>query len=375
MLASRFKLAITPRAQVAILAVNLRYWPELVEVLEGFSVVVIETQKAPLRLRSLRRIVQLWRSKDTRIGFAAAAAELEASGAKVLLAVDQSYETIHQLGNLMPKTPQVLVTHGSIRNENIQRAGIMYRDQRLLVVWGKQDVQAYSEVFEVPVQCIPVGSLRNASYLKSRQALPNADSKRPLLFVSQFAGLRESDDPANPSRVRTLNLIKQHLARYCREQSLPLRIALRPAVSGELGPNQHVDEMNQYHQIFEGVEIFFSDPNVRYSTYWESDCADVAVGVPAGSLTETFARGNKVLMIGQDPSTGDYLGFPREGLYLLHEPNYNVFAERLDVIRKMSTRSFADQFESDREYVVANAASGQTTQISSELIREQVNRM
>ena len=112
MLVSRFKLAITPRAQVAILAVNLRYWPELVEVLEGFSVVVIETQKAPLRLRSLRRIVQLWWSKDTTIGFAAAAAELEVSGANVLLAVDQSLETIHQLGNLVPKIPQVLVAHG-----------------------------------------------------------------------------------------------------------------------------------------------------------------------------------------------------------------------------------------------------------------------
>lgn len=373
MLISRLKLAPTPRAQVAILAVNLRYWPELKELLDGLTSVVIETQKAPLRLRMLRRIMQLWRSEDTTIGFAAAAAELEASGAKVLLAIDQSFEVIHQLGRLLPKIPQVLVAHGSVRNVNIQRAGIMYRNQRLLAVWGEQDALAYSESCELPVQCIPVGSLRNATYLKSRPALPDADSKRPLLYVSQYAGERETDYQLNPNRVRTLNLIKQNLARYCRERSIPLRIALRPAVSGELAPNQHLDEMNHFQQMFEGVEISFSDPEVRYSTYWESDCADVTVGVPTGALTESFGRGNKVLMIRQSPISDSYFGFPLDGIWLLSEPTYQEFASRLDELRKMDRETWDIDSREARRQMVQDGATDRAFWLIRELAKSHLS--
>ena len=148
---------------------------------------------------------------------------------------------------------------------------------------------------------------------------------------------------------------------------------MRPPVSGTPEPGHVEDEIRHYKQIFVGVTLSFTDPYVPYSTYVASDTADVTIGIPSGSLTESFARGNKVLMIGQNPSTGDLLGFPREGPYLLFEPNYEIFAERLDVIREMSTKTFADQFAADQEYVVANATSDKTIQIISELIQARVN--
>ena len=371
---SRLKLTSTPRAQVAILAVNLRYWPELLELCDGLQVVVIETQRAPLRISRLRRILQLWRSDYTTLGFAAAAAELEASGAKVLVAIDQSFEAIHQLGQLLPVVPQVLVAHGSIRNENIKRAGIMHRDHRLLAVWGEQDVLAYSESCEVPVQCIPIGSLRNAVYLKSRTAPPTAESRHPLLFVSQYSGKRETLDEGNPDRLRTLNLTKRHLARYCRERSIPLRIALRPAVSGDLMPDLHEEEKQHYFQVFESVKISFSDPSVRYSTYWESDCADVTIGVPAGSLTESFARGNKVLMIRQNPISGSYYGFPLDGIWLLTEPTYQEFAQRLDTLREIDLETWANVSTDARCQMIQDGESDRAFWLIREIVLKFVSR-
>jgi hypothetical protein len=150
---------------------------------------------------------------------------------------------------------------------------------------------------------------------------------------------------------------------------------LRPRLSGELHAQAREREIEHFKKVFAAVSSSLSDSSKPYATYLDSDQSDVTIGVPSGSLTESFARGNKVLMIGQDPSTGDYFGFPREGLYLLHEPDYDLFAERLDEIREMSTKTFADRFELDREYVVANATSDKTIAIISQIVREQVTRI
>jgi hypothetical protein len=138
-------------------------------------------------------------------------------------------------------------------------------------------------------------------------------------------------------------------------------------------PGARDREIQHFREIFSDLPLSYSDISKQYATYIDSDKSDVTIGVPSGSLTESFARGNKVLMIGQNPTTGDYLGFPREGRYLLYEPDYRVFAERLDEIREMSTKTFADQFAADREYVVANATSDKTIQIISDLIQARVD--
>jgi hypothetical protein len=149
---------------------------------------------------------------------------------------------------------------------------------------------------------------------------------------------------------------------------------VRPNFGGEPSSHVHEREENHYREIFAGVPVTFSDPYLPYTTYLESDQSEVTIGLPTGSLTESFARGNKVLMVGQEPSSGDLYGFPKQGLFFLNEPEYALFAQRLDMIREMSTSDYAFEFRAERESMVANANSDKTISIVEDLLLRGVLR-
>jgi hypothetical protein len=87
---SRISVSPTRRADVAVLKRNLELWPVFREVLSGFSVLELETIKTPLNVRDSFRIAQHVIADKASIGYASMAAQLQRSGVKVLLAVDQT---------------------------------------------------------------------------------------------------------------------------------------------------------------------------------------------------------------------------------------------------------------------------------------------
>jgi len=354
----RLQIGRQPQADVALLARNLEFWPEFLEITKDFRTVILETRSAPIPLASLWTVLSTMARHSVSVGWASFVASSRESNVKVLVGTDQTREPFDKLAQIQPTTKQLLIAHGSVRRDTLLLHNHIVRAEgRLLCVWGQHDVALYKQIFEDSVDCVVVGSLRNAMHIKRHGLDRNRSPTMPLLFVSQFSGLGEDDPIRSPDRSRVLRKLKEYVSRYCSDRNLPLKIAMRPPVSGTPEPGHVEDEIQHYKQVFSGVTLSFTDPYVPYSTYVASDAADVTIGVPSGSLTESFGRGNKVLMFGQAAETGSYFSFPFEGTWLMTEPSYQEFSDRLDFLCMQSRQTVTSQWAPIREQMLADAMS------------------
>lgn len=372
----RLKFNSVPKADVAVLESESGPWPEIKEISAQFTQFELPTNQPRYQVQTLSATVYLALRNGIRPGLAQLGPLCQRAQVRTLIATDGGHrEHIAALSRVLPSLSQILISHGSVRVDNIVSARFVPNmDNQTLVAWGNADVDTYKKVGIKSPRLVVAGSLRNSCYWALHRSGRSSPRKEyPISLVSNFADHKE-ESSTKPIRSRVLRLMKSNLARYCRERHLPIRILLRPGLSGQMLPGATEREMRHFKEIFADVPISYSDISRRYATYIDSDLSDVTIGVPSGSLTESFARGNKVLMCGQNSSEGDFLGFPKEGLYLLNEPGYELFAERLDLIRSMSCSSFAMKFQADREYLVANATSDRTLSEIRNLIREQICR-
>jgi hypothetical protein len=362
------------KADVAVLSRNLELWPVLREIIDGWSVVEVETIRSPIGLLDAPRILRTMRGQGTTLGYASMATRIRRSGAKVLVAVDQTSEVIEELGRLLPETHQVLIAHGSLRADHLSMHSITRRAGRVLCTWGESDIEIYRTLGDSAVECRAVGSMRNAGYLRLHPLAQRRSVQHQLLLISQYSGADEEEAESPRKRDQILRILKSHVRRYCLSRDVPLTVALRPPVSAPHAPGQVDAERRHYERVFEGLRLGFTDPSKAYSTYLASDESDVTIGVPSGALTESFGRGNKVLMIRQTPTSGTYYGFPVDGDWLLTEPDYEEFATRLDTLRNARREDLAAQWRQAREYVVANAESDTPISLVRDHIARALNR-
>jgi len=362
------------KADVAVLSRNLELWPVLREIVKDWRFVEIETIRSPIGLLDAPRIWRTMRRQGATLGYASMAARIRRSGARVLVAVDQTSEVIEELGRLLPETHQVLIAHGSIRSDHLAMNRISRRDNRMLCTWGDSDVEIYQTLGGTAVECRAVGSMRNAGYLRLHPFSKQRSVQHQLLLISQYSGADEEEAESPRKRDQILRTLKSHVRQYCLSRDVPLTVALRPPVSAPHAPGQVDAERNHYERVFEGLRLNFTNPSESYSTYLASDESDVTIGVPSGALTESFGRGNKVLMIRQKPSSGTYYGFPVDGDWLLTEPDFDEFAARLDKLRNSRRENLAAQWRDAREYVVANAETDAPISIVRDHIARALNR-
>lgn len=370
----RIEFSAAPRADIALLKRNLEFWPVFREIVSGFSTIELETIGSPVNGRDVMQVARDLVARKSTLGYASMAARFRKSGARVLLAADQVWQVADALNELLPSVPQVLVAHGTQRSEIIRDFyKVVARPGRVLCVWGQSDVDLYREASRDGVECRVVGSLRNADYLRLHPLKMDRAIRRNLLFVSQYSGQEEDNPSPTSKRNQILLALKNHLRRYCTDHSVDLTVALRPPVSAPHAANQVSDEIAHYMRVFDGVRLHFTDPSLPYASYLASDESDVTVGVPSGALTESFGRGNKVLMFRQSPESGSYYGFPVEGAWLVTEPTYKQFAERLDFLRERPRAELVAEWREVREYVVANAVSDSPLRIVRDFVTRSVN--
>jgi len=365
----RIEFSAAPRADVALLKRNLEFWPVFREIVSGFSTIELETIGSPVNGRDVVQVARDLITNKSTLGYASMAARFRKSGARVLLASDQTKEAADALHELLPNVSQILIAHGSQRPEVLLKYHrVSSRPRRLLCVWGNNDVELYQSLASDGIRCIPIGSLRNAAYVRAHPLEAERKSIRELLFVSQYSGPHEDNPSPSTKREQILWSLKSYLRRYCTERSVPLTVALRPPVSAPHAPNQLDEERAHYSRTFAGVQLSFTDPGVAFASYRASDDSNVTVGVPSGALTESFGRGNKVLMFRQSPESGSYFGFPVDGPWLVTEPTYDKFAQRLDDLRSRLRQEVAQQWQQARHFMVANAESDAPLAIVRELI-------
>lgn len=365
----RIEFSAAPRADVALLKRNLEFWPVFREIVTGFSTIELETIGSPVNGRDVVQVARDLVTNKSTLGYASMAARFRKSGARVLLASDQTKEVADALYELLPNVCQILIAHGSQRPEVLlEHHRVSSRPGRLLCVWGSSDVELYQSLADDHIRCVAIGSLRNAAYLRRHPLQSARVSKHELLFVSQYSGSDEDDPNPITKREQVLRSLKSHLRRYCTEHSVPLSIALRPPVSAPHVPNHLDEELAHYCREFAGVKLSFTDPGVPFASYRASDESNVTVGVPSGALTESFGRGNKVLMFRQSPESGSYFGFPVDGPWLVTEPTYDEFAERLDDLRNRPRAETVDDWRQARDFMLANAESDAPLTLVSDLI-------
>ena len=370
----RIDLLPPAKADIAVLSRNLELWPVLREIVEDWRVVEIETIRSPIGLLDAPRIWRTMRRQDATLGYASMAARIRRSGASVLVAVDQTSEVIEELGRLLPDLRQVLIAHGSLRADHLSMHSITHRENRVLCTWGDSDIEIYRTLGDAAVECRAVGSMRNAGYVRLHPLAKQRSVQHQLLLISQYSGADEEEAESPRKRDQILRTLKSHVRRYCLARDVSLTVALRPPVSAPHAPGQVDAERRHYERVFEGLRLNFTDPSKAYSTYLASDESDVTIGVPSGGLTESFGRGNKVLMIRQTPTSGTYYGFPVEGDWLLTEPDFDEFAARLDKLRNSRREDLAAQWRDAREYVVANAETDAPISIVRDHIARALNR-
>lgn len=360
---------------VAALQVNLDHWPQLAEVLTGLNPLIIQTQNSPIPLLGLPRIILQQLTQRQRFGWASIAEVVRQAQVHTLVALDSPAEPLDQFGFFAPEITQLLIGHGSLRHEtllrNYQFLATKHRSRRLLL-WGRHDMELVHSVFGSGIDCIPVGSLKNALYMSRQQ---KSTKIHEIVYVSKFAGRdRETSSSAHPDRPRVFALLKRHLRRFCIDNGFPIHIAMSPTRQGKLSLLHSEDERRHYAEVFSGVPLTFTNPDEEFSTYSASDSADITIGIPSGSLTESFGRGNKVLMFGQSPESGSHYGFPYEGPWIVFEPSYQEFASRLWQIRMTSQRQFAIEAESIRKVMLENADSDKAIILIQEEIRNAVSK-
>ena len=350
------------KARVAALAASHHFWPELSDLTRNFGCAFIDLSKHSIQPKELFFTFRYMNKFRLSFGWALFAARVELSGARVFLGVDNRREALKVLRMTHPDIPQVVVAHGPIRRDSLERSHTYLTDghpNRTLLVWGTQDGQMIRETFGPGVTWLAVGSVRNAYFNRiksSRVPAPHTE----LTLVSNYAPGKEVDENREPDRARVIALMKQHLARYCRENNVSLRIALRPEVSSYCEPGQWDEERAHYQEVFSEVDVSFTDPAARYSTYFASDASNVTLGLPSGALTESFGRGNKVLMIGVKNGQDSVFGFPVTGPWLLSEPDYDQFAMALTTRRAIDIDSYRHETNSIRGRILRNAEDTET---------------
>ena len=360
---------------VAVLQANLDRWPELVEVVEDLNPLIIQTQNSPIPLLGLPRIMLQQLTQRQKFGWASIAEVVRQSGIHTLVAKDSPAEPLEQIGFFAPEITQLLIGHGSLRHETLLRHYQFLANKhssRRLLLWGRYDVELIQSVFGSDIDCVPVGSFQNALYMRRWQKSPKLYE---IVYVSKFTGRdREASSAAHPDRSRLFALLKSHLRRYCLENGIEIHIALSPKRHSELS-SVHLEEERQYYaEEFSGVPLTFTNPSEKFSTYSASDSAEVTIGIPSGSLTESFGRGNSVLMFGQSPETGSHYGFPYEGPWIVFEPSYQEFASRLSQIRMTSQRQFAAEAEPIRKLILENFDSDKTVNLIREEIQKAISK-
>lgn len=372
--ASRYRLTNGSIAKASLLTLESeeRSWPEIHLLLRETPKLSLPTNRPSYHIQFLPEAIFLMFARKLRPGIAQLRPLVRTSQASVLVATDSGHrEHLKAISELCPELPLLVIAHGSIRSDLLSEVGALPKlNGGRFLVWGQADIECYNANFGPTQDIVAVGSLRNSFYWKHfRSGQPAPLKKFPISLVSQFADHRE-EAIDRPNRTRILRNLKLHLAKFCREEHLPVRILLRPGLSGEMAAGARQREILHYLKIFSGVDVSFSDPTRQYETYFASDHSEVTVGVPTGAIIESFARGNKVLMFAQNPATGDYFGSPAKGAFLLHEPDYDEFECRLQQILNQDQSEFADSFKGLREFVAANACSDVAiTRMEAELKR------
>lgn len=254
----------------------------------------------------VRALVRMRSGPEIPIRHRVAAAQLRASGCRVILATDRNIEFLNSLAELCPEVHQVIVGHGVLVPMLRTRLGVTHSyPNRQFCVWSEREVELVKEYAPEPVSPVSLGSLRNALYVSSLRDDGKADTDRTnqICLVSSFVGLSKENQRRSRADERWLlrEFLINAVRRLAQAWSLPVIVALKPQTMyayTEGTDQKWDDERSYYTELLQGCGISFTKPDNPFETYQVVDNSAITLGLFVGPIVEGFGRGNVAMSTG-----------------------------------------------------------------------------
>ena len=321
----------------------------------------------------VRALVRMRSERDVPIRHRIAAAQLRASGCRVLLATDRNIEFLNSLAELCPEVHQIIVGHGVL--VPVLRARLEVSrgySNRTFCVWSKREIEVVRRYAPMDLELVTLGSLRNALYVSSLTPKHKTETNpaNQICLVSSFVGQAKEDQrrSRNDERWELRRFLLEAVRRLALVWSIPVVVALKPqtmsAYEGGARAKWH-DERRYFERFLTGCQIRFSDPSNKFETYRLIDESALTLGLFTGSIVEGFGRGNVVISVGTQRLETSYGSLP-SAFHITEAAISSLERQPMSQLKKMRDWLSGDSGSAVRSHFLESANNGNpVTQIQT----------
>lgn len=230
--------------------------------------------------------------------------------------------------------------------------------------FGTFEAEEYKRLGATAERFYPIGSLKDAYY--RAQIDGNFPRKRfDLCFVSQ---IKPQHYKIYPKTMASLDLLAQHLRRFCEAHGTTLCVAARRHPGSN--PELFEWETDWYRERLGDRATIIPNVAMEYTSYGLIDASRVSLAMHTTLLREGFGRGNRILSCN---FTGDPLiDFPIPGPWSLTDASYEVFERALLRLLNMTDEEYQSICGTSPQYLISYDAGCPTDSFLRNIISDAV---
>jgi surface carbohydrate biosynthesis protein len=212
----------------------------------------------------------------------------------------------------------------------------------------------------------PVGSIKGSFFRYSLSKIPH-EKEFDVCLISQYRNsIMEGGE--YPDFKQGLEIIEQYLKRFCEKYPVKVCVALN---------SENRDEIEYFSRVFGGKAILIRNSEERihgccFSTYYTMDKSRVVITLLSTAGVEAFGWGEKVLFC--NFTGNDVYNIMDEDFFILNEPDYNKFEEKLVTLIRMSDLEYRSLTQTSREYLMNYNPDLQVHEFIKKLISDTISR-
>ncbi len=268
-------------------------------------------------------------------------ATVASCNSRVVVATDAVKE-LTEIAQELPGVEVIAIMHGFY----IDQKGLMLREQWnyerdspvTLFALGDYDTTHYRRWGNRHKKILPIGSVNNCLYLKSR----NPGHETFDLCIIQGSLNPLASDEFSLTRLRNWELIFRYVNQLMSHSELQISVALSSSSNEAL--------VRDWIESRLANATFFRSSVERFATYRAVDSSLISIGEASTALVEGVARGNRCLAM--NFSKLDLLSLPLPPILSLIRPSFEEFRDRLNLLSAMPAEEFADLVAEDIRKVI-----------------------
>lgn len=263
-----------------------------------------------------------------------------------IISLDNSITFVKALIEAGFSGPILLIQHGT-NYFSYRREGSEALPNSLLLSWGDREVSTYALYGSHPEFVVPIGSVLNDAYVKSRSNYDLRKIQNRICIVSEFRDdQNEQRDEYMSQRVQNWSLILTQIRECAERLDLEIDIALRPSTFGATSEKRQ----KQYFTDFLGNRCTFTPHNSEFASYIAVDRSEVTIGLQSALLAESISRNNKVVYI--NPSNDVRLSSPVTGYCTAAGLSTESLIRHISTVFEMTIDTFQQSIKPNLNYLI-----------------------